>query len=236
MLADSRERIFREISDDDVVLDVGGWASPLSRADWVIDLMPYETRGLYGEPDPDRERFTENSWVVRDICDKEPWPFDRNQFDFVICSHTLEDVRDPIWVCAELNRVAKAGYIEVPARAEEQARGVHGPWVGWSHHRWLVDVDDSEIQFVLKPHLIHGRPEFWINTDWAKSLPAAKRVSRMFWQDSFAYSEKIFLESEALHAYLRAEVERGGPPAQVSQEANGRWPPGLLRRAIKRLG
>src|SRR5688500_1405916 len=116
MLPASRERILHELTSDALVLDVGGWASPFSRADWVLDLMPYETRGLYGEPDPGPERFSEASWVVRDICDRERWPFSDDQFDFVVCSHTLEDVRDPVWVCAELSRVARAGYVEVPAR------------------------------------------------------------------------------------------------------------------------
>ncbi len=45
MLADGLHRVL-ELSDDALVLDVGGWAAPLNRADWVIDLMPYETRGV----------------------------------------------------------------------------------------------------------------------------------------------------------------------------------------------
>jgi ubiquinone/menaquinone biosynthesis C-methylase UbiE len=45
------------------------------------------------------EGFTRDTWVQRDICDHEPWPFEDRQFDFVVCSHTLEDVRDPVWVC-----------------------------------------------------------------------------------------------------------------------------------------
>ena len=48
MLASSLARILQRVGPDDVVLDIGGWGKPLTRADWVIDLMPYETRGLYG--------------------------------------------------------------------------------------------------------------------------------------------------------------------------------------------
>jgi hypothetical protein len=40
-----------------VVLDVGGWGRPFTRADWVLDLMPYETRGLYGRDGTGEERF-----------------------------------------------------------------------------------------------------------------------------------------------------------------------------------
>ena len=107
MLEESRERILDLLGEDDLVLDVGAWAHPFARADWVLDLQPYETRGLYGydQGEKGNERFTEASWVVRDICDHEPWPFDDDQFDFIICSHTLEDIRDPVWVCQEIQRV-----------------------------------------------------------------------------------------------------------------------------------
>src|SRR5882672_6252258 len=143
MLAASREEILSRLTDSDLVLDVGGWGKPFARADWVIDLMPHETRGIYGEtPDRDAERFSAATWVERDICDREPWPFTDRQFEFAICSQTLEDVRDPVWVCSELNRVAKAGYIEVPSRLEEQSWGCAGEFVGWDHHRWLIDVAD----------------------------------------------------------------------------------------------
>ena len=231
MLPASRDRIVASLSEDDLVLDVGGWAHPFSRADWVIDLMPYETRGLYGERDPDPERFSRDTWVERDICDRERWPFADDQFDFAICSHTLEDVRDPIWVCSELNRVARAGYIEVPARVEEQTKGVHGNWVGWSHHHWLVDIAGSHVQFVLKPHLLHGRPEFWIGLERTRGLAASELVSRLCWEGSFGYSEKIFFEPDELHAYLRAEVERNAGVSASEQGHSG----GFVKRARKAL-
>src|SRR5215204_5526988 len=116
MLAGSRARIEAKLAADALVLDVGGWGSPWPRADWVIDLMPYETRGLYGPAARDRERFSRETWVERDVCAREPWPFGDDQFDYAVCSHTLEDLRDPVYVCAELNRIARAGYVEVPSR------------------------------------------------------------------------------------------------------------------------
>ena len=65
-----------------------------------------------------------------------------NRLTSPICSHTLEDLRDPLWVCAELVRVAKAGYVEVPSRAAEQSRGWEHPRIaGLSHHRWLIEID-----------------------------------------------------------------------------------------------
>jgi len=205
--APSLERIHGLLAEDDLVLDVGGWASPLPRADWVIDLMPYDTRGLYGERDRAGERFTRETWLQRDVCEREPWPFEDDRFDFAICSQTLEDVRDPIWVCGELNRVALAGYIEVPSRLEEQGYGVHGPWVGWSHHRWLVEVGPSEIEFVSKPHHLAGSPAYHLPPELTGALTPDERVQTLFWRGSFRYAERIFMEPHELDRYLAQLVE-----------------------------
>jgi hypothetical protein len=231
VLASSVKRIYGMLSDDDVVLDVGGWASPLARADWVLDLMPYETRGLYGErPDPSRERFSGESWVQRDICAREPWPFADNQFDFIVCSQTLEDVRDPVWVCSEMNRVAKAGYVEVPSRLEEQMFGVHGSWVGWSHHRWLIEIAPGNIEFVFKPHLLEARKAFHFPEELAAVLTTEERVQTMFWEGGFGFEERIFMVPEELHRYLADFVTRH---RDVLAERISRPP--LLGRARHRL-
>jgi hypothetical protein len=218
VLDSSRARILQQLGDQDLVLDVGGAGSTFERADWVIDLLPYEGRGLYGPaPDPARERFTAATWVQRDICDREPWPFADRQFDFSICSHTLEDVRDPLFVCAELMRVSKAGYIEVPSRLEEQAYGFQGPWVGWGHHRWLIEIDGDELTFVFKHHVLHGRASDHFPVGFRDSLSAEERVLRLFWQRSFAYRERVFLDGPSLDSYLADFVARHTPlPPQGS--------------------
>jgi hypothetical protein len=178
-----------------LVLDVGGWAKPLARADWVIDLAPYETRGLYGAAGAP-ERFTADTWVQADIC--EPWPLADGQFDFAVCSHTLEDVRDPVFVCKELQRVARAGYIEVPSRLEEHMEGIAGPWAGWAHHHWVCDVDPfaPSIDFVFKSHAIH------VNAVPRADLPPERRVQWLWWEGAFAFRERIFTEPAELDAWL----------------------------------
>ncbi len=207
MLPASRSRILESLDDGALVLDVGGWAKPLARADWVVDLMPYETRGLYGERDKDPERFTAETWLRFDICAREPWPFDDGRFDFAVCSHTLEDVRDPIWVCAELSRVARAGYVEVPSRLEEQSLGIHGEgWVGWSHHHWLIDVGEAELRFVFKPHVLHANPSFHFPAAFGAALTAAERVQTLFWRERLPATETVFTDAEGLDHYLESFV------------------------------
>ncbi len=65
-----------------MVLDIGGWAHLFNRANYLMDLAPYETRGFYNHrcaknnPIPlvggNVEMFTKDTWIVRDICAKEP--------------------------------------------------------------------------------------------------------------------------------------------------------------------
>ena len=123
------DEVLARIGPDDRVLDVGGWACPFNRADWVLDSEPYETRGYYatiGLPASqggDREHFTRETWIRRDICDHDPWPFPDKFFDFSICSHTLEDVRDPLFVCSRADPRLEARATSRPPRAWPRPAG-----------------------------------------------------------------------------------------------------------------
>jgi len=246
MLESARARILRTLGPGDVVLDVGGWADPFERADWVIDLHPYATRGAYGRrgwtdarPANEPERFSERTWVQRDVCDREPFPFADGELDFAICSHTLEDVRDPIWVCAELQRVARAGYVEVPSRLEEQAWGVAGEFAGWNHHRWLVDVGEQSIEFVFKPHSIHADPTRCVPYELWLDLDAQERTQSLWWQGSFRVRERVLADEAETDAYLRdlvsAELSNRGLGPEPKRGAV-RARAAALRRRIRARG
>lgn len=213
MLEASRREILARLREDDRVLDVGGWSSPFPRADWVLDLNPYATRGRYGygEADRARERFSAETWVQRDACGPEPWPWPDDHFDFAICSHTLEDLRDPLRVCAELGRVARAGYVEVPSRLEEQARWVHGPWAGWSHHHWICDVSDGRIEFVFKGDLLHARRDLQVpRRVWARA-GAAGRARALWWEGAPDARETVFVDNGDFARWLAGGVPVRGP-------------------------
>ena len=140
MLPSALARI-NALPEEALVLDVGAWGAPLHRADHVLDVRPYATRGVLGSFGPGPERFSEQTWHLADICDRAPWPFADDTFDFAVCVTTLEDVRDPIGVCRELSRVARAGYVEVPTVEAELIYNVEGtgPFLGHEHHRWFCD-------------------------------------------------------------------------------------------------
>lgn len=208
MLDASRERLLREVPDNALVLDIGGWAKPLPRADYVLDLMPYETRGQYGAESSDPERFTADTWIRHDICAREPFPFEDGRFDFVVCAHTLEDIRDPVWVCSEMMRVAQGGYIETPSRLEEQCYGVQGPWVGWSHHRWLVETGPASIEFVQKYHMMNGRDFDRFPAEFLQTLTPEERVAQLWWEGSFEFGERYLMTPPEIDEYVAEFVAR----------------------------
>jgi len=46
-MRENDERILGRISDQDLLLKVGGWTCPLDRSGWLFDAESYETRGYY---------------------------------------------------------------------------------------------------------------------------------------------------------------------------------------------
>src|SRR3989338_4733877 len=108
VIASNQKLLPTKIKSTDQVLDVGGWHAPLNRANFVIDILPYETRNKNGAISKDiwpDEFFSKKTFLKLDLCEKKAWQFPNKYFDFVFCVHTLEDLRDPIWVCQEILRV-----------------------------------------------------------------------------------------------------------------------------------
>jgi hypothetical protein len=235
------EQLLTELRPGDLVLDVGGWACPFNRAQWVIDAEPYGTRGYYasfGGPrsqGPDEEWFTKNTWVQRDICDRAPWPFPDKCFDVAVCSHTLEDVRDPIWVCSELLRVAKRGYIEVPSRDFESALGAERRGqAGLSHHRWLIDIEGARIRFLPKYHMIHADWRFHLPVSHLRRLSPESTVQWLWWEGKFEFEEVTIHGVNAQEAELQrfAQSRRQSPAWVYEVDRVVRETSSLPRRAV----
>jgi hypothetical protein len=214
MFPENVEKVLFQIEPNDLVLDVGGWACPFNRANWIIDSGSYETRGYYekiGMPKSqggEKEFFSKESWIERDFCDREPWPFEDNFFDFSICSHTLEDIRDPLYVCSELIRVSKRGYIEVPSRLIETCRGAESDSIaGLSHHRWLVDINNNHIQFTMKYHIIHGDMLLSFPPQFIKTISPDKAISYLFWDNEFSFAETRLDGGENIYQELHDFVK-----------------------------
>jgi ubiquinone/menaquinone biosynthesis C-methylase UbiE len=84
-----------------------------------------------------------------------PYPFADKEFDYIICTHVLEHLSDPVRACAEFSRIAKAGYIEVPYLAADVFVRNND-----AIHRWLCLQSQTErrISFVDRDQFIRSFP------------------------------------------------------------------------------
>ena len=197
--------------------------------------MPHASRGalMPGGFGPGPERFGPDTWVTRDMCDPEPWPFADGYFDFAICTFTLEDIRDPVRVCAEMSRVARAGYIEVPSLLDELAyrnpEASGGPWLGHSHHRWLCLREDDTLVFLQKAHSLHTRHSVRVPPRWARRLSPEERVLAHAWTGTLKAREYPAIDHYPF-ARLEAAVSQRFAPGRPSGRRS-RWPTGPATRS-----
>lgn len=203
MLEKNARRIMDIIRKKDKVLEVGGWAQPFNRANYIVDIQPYETRSFFGSRGGSKEFFNEKTWFVVDACSKKGLPFPDKHFDFVICSHTLEDIRDPIFLCSELLRVGKRWYIEVPSLSSELVKGIADKkYCGYYHHRWLIEIMGNKVIFRHKPHFIHNRWKFHLPYRSFKDMGEEEKVSYLFWDKKFDFEEVIQISRDKTEQYL----------------------------------
>ncbi len=211
---------------DALVIDVGGGMAPFPRADWVIDALSFDQRGalLRSRQAEQPHRVRRDTWVQRDLCSREPWPLSDRQFDYAVCSHVLEDLRDPVWVCAEMSRIAKAGYVEVPSRVVEQSTGIEHPRLaGYYHHRWLVSVHDQQLEFRMKPHLLHvTRNAVVAATGFWRTINPRYAITVLYWTDVLPCREVLeFGEAQVVRELCEyARAARALPNLLVKPEAS----------------
>jgi SAM-dependent methyltransferase len=133
-----RRRISIPVDRHSLVLDVGSGDKPHWRADVLLDRFPGGEHG-------GQRSGASGVRVDRPLFDADAadMPFADKIFDYAICSHTLEHVERPDAVIAELTRVAKAGYIEVPEAASAKI-------VDFPSHLWWVTMEDDVLVFTAK--------------------------------------------------------------------------------------
>jgi len=125
------------------VLDIGGywtgWSAPVT--DLLVDLQANPASDAQGVP----------RILCLDICSEASWDILREHirthrqgrlFDYVICTHTLEDVPLPQLALHSLPTVALSGVISMPCLRDElsaRAESAQAHWLGYIHHRWIFD-------------------------------------------------------------------------------------------------
>jgi len=132
------------ISRDSLVLDIGSGNQPFFRTNVACEKYPYDSSERGG---------TFLNIVPTVVGDAQRLPFKDKAFDFVVASHVLEHVPYPELMVAELQRVAKAGYIETPSRIAETI-------MGKCFHRWIVEDKDNKLIF-SEEHFSDEQRDIW---------------------------------------------------------------------------
>jgi hypothetical protein len=179
-----------KIPDSALVLDLGGWDKVFPRANFVADLLPYKTRRNLHPDIP--ERFTCDTWIIADFCSPDFWENIKDkQFDFITIGHTLEDIRDPLYVCKQMIRCAKAGYIEAPSKFRECSKSSKDNiYSGYDHHRWIIEPNDDMSGLIFKAKLAFAHFGDYLTDSRRYMLnDYFHHFDGYFWDDSFSYYE-----------------------------------------------
>lgn len=153
-LAWSFRRIHCPVDKKALVLEVGSGGSPYFRSNVLCDAYE-ETQERFFTP------------LIKDrptvIAFAEALPFKDDSFDFIIASHVLEHSDNPEVFLSELQRVAKAGYIEVPDAFME--RLTH-----YGFHRLEITEKDGRLVIRKKRDYMHDPEVVDLFANKAKSI------------------------------------------------------------------
>lgn len=222
-LAWSLRRLHCPVPDDALVLEVGSGGNPYARANVLLDA--YEST---------RERH----WVPLEVDRPtvlgfvENLPFRDKVFDFVIASHVLEHSSDPARFIGELQRVAKAGYIETPDAFMERVNP-------YRDHRLEVTLRDDRL-------LLRKKASWVVDADLVELYEHAAKgpiTRELIPRRPFAFHMRFYWENEIPFSVSNPEQDASWPPVADSDSAHGSTAPRLrsaivrtVRRALAQCG
>ncbi|MBI4964987.1 MAG: methyltransferase domain-containing protein [Desulfomonile tiedjei] len=175
-LAWSLRRLHCPVDAHALVLEVGSGGNPYPRANVLLDAYE-ESRHRHWVP-----LVADRPTVLGFV---ENLPFKDKVFDFVIASHVLEHSTEPERFLGELQRVSKAGYIEVPDafferinpyrdhRLEITARGglIIRKKKAWQVDCELVELYEHRAKAVIARETMPRRPfEFHVRYYWEDAI------------------------------------------------------------------
>jgi SAM-dependent methyltransferase len=130
------------------VLDIGSGGYPFPLATVHLDRYPTAHWSRYEPLAPVDKPFVTG--------DMHHLPFRDQSIDFIYASHVLQSVDDPICACAEMMRVGKAGFIEIPTFGKTTlfswGKGLM-KWhaVGIDRHLCFFEYSDRQLEGVRSP-------------------------------------------------------------------------------------
>ena len=207
-LAWSLRRLWCPVPGEALVLEVGSGGNPYFRANVLLDAYE-ETRERHWQPLV-KDRPTVLGFVER-------LPFRDKCFDFVIASHVLEHSNDPEAFLSELQRVAKAGYIEVPDALMERINPYHD-------HRLEITQRDSNLLIRKKADWQTDPELVELYEDRVKPVITGETMRK----HPFHFHVRYYWQNKINFDVLNPEVDVNWQP-EVSNKADT-YQPGLKAR------
>lgn len=179
-MAWSLRRLHCPVDAKALVLEVGSGGNPYFRSNVLLDAFE-DTQQRHWAP-----LVADRPTVLGAV---ERLPFRDKSFDFVIASHVFEHTTEPELFLQELQRVAKAGYIEVPDALMERLNP-------YRDHRLEVTVRDGKLivrkkaDWRVDPELVElfeSRGKKWISGETIPRHPFDFHV-RYYWHDSIDFT------------------------------------------------
>ena len=173
------------IKENDRILDIGGSTKQheVLQIDTVVDIVRPEN-APYWQSKLKAKNFVETDITRRDL------PFNDKEFDFCLCTHTLEDIDTPFLIIDEMSRVAKRGYIAVPTRGKDSEFShfnltdwLSGPRrvPGLAHHQWFFEIIGNKIQITPKNYPLLYTKDFSI-VKWS-----GDEELQFYWENKINY-------------------------------------------------
>lgn len=173
----SLRRLHAPVPEVALVLEVGSGGNPYPRSNVLLDAY-VSTRERHWVP-----LVADRPTVLGFV---EDLPFKDKSFDFVIASHVLEHTAEPEKFIKELQRVAKAGYIEVPDALLERINPYKDHRLEitcrdetlhirkkerWVRDPELVDLYEDRVKRILTKNLIPKHPfDFHVRFYWNNEI------------------------------------------------------------------
>ena len=206
-------RLHCPVPDEALVLEVGSGGNPYARANVLLDAYP-ETRERHWVP------LTVDRPFVFGFLEK--LPFRDRSFDFVIASHVLEHSPAPDRALAELQRVAHAGYIEVPDAFMERMNP-------YKDHRAEVTVRNGRL-------IIRKKPEWIVDPALVELYEA--RAKTLFTREvipsrPFSFHVRHYWQQRIDFDIVNPAVDAGWTPPRDDAGAAPRAPHDGLRETIR---
>lgn len=176
------------IKDTDRVLEIGPGGTPYYRSDVLLEK-------IFSEEDAREQRgHTEALKTDQKLVfyEGERFPFDDNEFDYVVCSHVLEHIPSENIenFVAEIQRVGKKGYLEFPT--------IYYDYIyNFPKHLTFLLYEDGVIKYLGKEktqlELFSAVQKFFYNSADAGYTCLTRGLKDYYFQ-GFEWNEKIILK------------------------------------------